>query len=559
MSIFQKLCLFLLIAGNNALYSQGENPNDILLQFDQPFYTIGEKIGFKAYLSGLAGEANLLHIAVYDQQGKEMDYQVQMIEEQQASGILEVGLDWKEDHYQMLAWVNTSTGLEIPFWSRYLIPIYNDLIDYSERPFTKETTIPARSAVENYTLSVSADRTDYQPRENIQLTIKAMDRNGQPVQANLALSVVNERLAGRMTLFPSPQQSFAADNAVFSDPGKFEQGMVFRGLLRYKATNEPKPITLLTAMTRERVEFHLAKTNESGFFILETPPFEGTRSLQIQDVNLFENDRDSKVVPVIARPPLMKGNPSTLAFTPAIKKYLEASRERKKFNQIFHLDTAAVIRPEWSIPDYPTPNRSYPINDYVAFKDLEEFLKEVVLPLRIRERKGVKTVRLMREETKEFYELMPLILLDNQIVENRIEFLKRPISGIEKVDLYINSQDLKDHFGVMGRWGVIHVHSKVPDSDQKLNSFTFPLRGLSPTRDYPTKSYPEMELNAQRTPDFRPILHWAPVVRTDENGIATVTFSSSDDIDTYRVLVGGMVNKQLIENKTCTIRISQKN
>lgn len=68
---------------------------------------------------------------------------------------------------------------------------------------------------------------------------------------------------------------------------------------------------------------------------------------------------------------------------------------------------------------------------------------------------------------------------------------------------------------------------------------------IAPVRVFPTPDYP-VEYQGPRT-DFRETIHWAPAVRTGADGTATVTFHLSDAVTSFRVFAegagGGLVGR----------------
>jgi TonB-dependent SusC/RagA subfamily outer membrane receptor len=101
-------------------------------------------------------------------------------------------------------------------------------------------------------------------------------------------------------------------------------------------------------------------------------------------------------------------------------------------------------------------------------------------------------------------------------------------------------------FGANGAHGVIVIHTK---RGEIYNDTTpqFHIKSIIPLgHQSPAEFYaPTYETVSQRNnpkPDLRTTIHWQPVVQTDERGMASFSFYTADEQNSYTVVIEGLAN-----------------
>ncbi len=95
----------------------------------------------------------------------------------------------------------------------------------------------------------------------------------------------------------------------------------------------------------------------------------------------------------------------------------------------------------------------------------------------------------------------------------------------------------------LGTEGVVHILTKRGDRNywktHKGDVPTLFLKGYTQQRQFYTPDY-DVKKPEYALPDHRTTLYWSPIIHTDATGKATVTFFTTDDAQTARILVEGV-------------------
>lgn len=136
----------------------------------------------------------------------------------------------------------------------------------------------------------------------------------------------------------------------------------------------------------------------------------------------------------------------------------------------------------------------------------------------------------------------PLFVLDGMPVDLQT-ILSISVQDVEKVDVLKGASAAI--YGSRGGGGVISVLTKrgSPDSDSYQEAapgtLVAKLPGYAPIRQFYAPRYAVRNEQADRRPDYRTTLYWEPLVQTDADGKATVSFYTSDSKTNLRIRVEG--------------------
>lgn len=117
-------------------------------------------------------------------------------------------------------------------------------------------------------------------------------------------------------------------------------------------------------------------------------------------------------------------------------------------------------------------------------------------------------------------------------------------------------------YGSSGKNGVILITSKngyFTKGAKKLskrkfknyavtNLYSYNSRNFTKSADFYVPKYDITDLAEERT-DFRPTIYWNPVVQTDKNGIATLSYYNSDATTSFNIIVEGVDPKGQVAHK----------
>lgn len=136
----------------------------------------------------------------------------------------------------------------------------------------------------------------------------------------------------------------------------------------------------------------------------------------------------------------------------------------------------------------------------------------------------------------------PLFVLDGMAI-SKDAIMSIPPSDVEAVDILKGAAAAI--YGSQGSGGVIAILTKrggsTYDWSKELPEGTLiaKIMGYNPVREFYVPKYDKPEADHVR-PDFRPTLFWVPMVQTDKDGKAKVTFFNSDAQTEVDIRVEGM-------------------
>jgi len=137
-----------------------------------------------------------------------------------------------------------------------------------------------------------------------------------------------------------------------------------------------------------------------------------------------------------------------------------------------------------------------------------------------------------------------VLFLLNGIPVSKVVIQYLPMPDIDVIDV-LKSIGETAIFGITGANGVIAVYTKRGPSEEEYNAdpvgiISEKICGYSAYREFYSPSYTSETIDSER-PDHRITLYWNPNIIV-ENGRASVSFYTSDDLSGYKVFVEGITN-----------------
>jgi hypothetical protein len=153
----------------------------------------------------------------------------------------------------------------------------------------------------------------------------------------------------------------------------------------------------------------------------------------------------------------------------------------------------------------------------------------------------------------------PLILVDNIPVP--LDFLNSmPASMIKSVEIYKGPSAAV--FGAQGANGAIAFFTKRGYEPKDLyktdNSTIVKMKGYQDYMEFYSPDYSERKPEHIK-PDKRATIHWKPLIETDENGKATLSFYTADEPMEIEIIIEGMTQSGLVTRSTSTIKVAKGN
>ena len=471
------------------------------------------------------------------------------------------------------------------------------LMDEQLRPLSERLYFSANYDINE--IDIQADRQAYETRSRVRLRLSDGKDMGTESWSNLSMAVVDEFAGGKegpsmnilswllidselKGLIESPSDYFMDDPGV-SSARKLDLLVSTQGWSRYVWNNpeenlagkegdregfalsgEVRRIIGNKAAEEGTVELKIYNGNfmhtdeinleSGGEFVFRDVSFMDTASLFIQARNTKEKlayrlslHPIFDPLPGISADYLPQGEGYEFRQAELYQKHydnLQALKEYTLRTGGFYLDEVTVTERRREGDDghfriYSKPSSSLQVTERdITYLNVFDYMQGRFAGVRVGKDYNI-SIRGMGS----FGPCTPLLMLDGFPVEKEV-YLSIPMNDIDRVEVLKNPAEAAI-FGTRGACGVVAVFTKrggTPDYSDKYIPGTIAekLAGYAPHREFYSPVYTRESILSQR-PDNRMVLHWAPNIFT-ENGKASLSFFTSDDISRYRVYVEGITS-----------------
>lgn len=316
-----------------------------------------------------------------------------------------------------------------------------------------------------------------------------------------------------------------------------------------KASNQPlKNIFVYASIVDSAKQFHVAKTNEEGFFIFSLTNLQENHIVyvcaEVEGTILINSD-------FAAGLPAMHYN--AIKMDSLKLSMINAMYENAQVSKMYNEEPVPVKTYLDAIPDpFKSTGEVIYLKDYVALPQFTDYFKEIIPYTRIKTRQELPTIQLVDRRNKEFFE-HPLVMVDNIPFRNHGDLLSIAPSKINSVTVIAS----KYVFGKEVLNGVIMVKTK----ESNLGGLPLPAEVVSV--DYiacdPLVSVPIQKENtfSVSKPGLKNTLYWNPSVNL-KGGQQTIQFYTSNTISDYDVVVRGMDDDGNEFTQIKTIKVTTK-
>ena len=457
-------------------------------------------------------------------------------------------------------------------------------------------------------IKIEPSKQDFSPREKVELQITTTDTKGAPIAANLSLAAISEAQIPDNGLFTDhivssllltsdlrgtieqPAYYFDSDNVAaprhldllmmtqgwrrftWKEVGKetptkppyaFEQGLTVNGRIngiKKKKDENPKASFLMNA--NSGTLFLEAEPDNAGEFSIPNVDFSGIATLTLKSIGKSSNVTNTSLLLQAIAIPDLKTSPipfSPIAIEKAqIQNYLTKVATQRQVQQALLANKTVTPTPEKNKKSdagdprrsiYGTPDFTLKMTD--AITDGTTDIMQLItgrLP-------GVNVSggRILIRGVSSFVAgTDPLFLLDGVPVDMGA-LASVPPKQVEAIDLLKGSA--ASALGTRGANGVIAVLTKRTPTTQDQSLASNQVRGFELGREFYSPRY-DTPKRMNNLPDSRSTLYWNPMIQTNANGKATVTFWNSDERTTVRIVAEGATAKGLLGTAKQTYSIS---
>jgi len=224
------------------------------------------------------------------------------------------------------------------------------------------------------------------------------------------------------------------------------------------------------------------------------------------------------------------------------KAHIESSFNYSAENNLFHKADTEIHDPEAETNRYfETADYTVRLDEYNPFPTMVEVFREIVTHVSLQYKKGENKIRVYSDEHMKSFDRQPLFLIDGIPTFNKTFVLSLDPGDIETVEV-INSIRKIRQFGFMGINGVIAISTRkgaiIPDDIPDNNIIEF--QGCNHSREFYAPEYDHSQETDKSKPDLRSLIYWNPLLITDSNGKASVSFYNTDNITTIDIRTEGI-------------------
>lgn len=524
----------------------------VYLQTDKPYYYPRQKIWYKAYMNYKVpfwrdSLSKVLYIELIDPQGKLVLSRTARIENGIAFGDIGLPPDLPPANYFLRAYTNWMCNFGEKDFFIKPIPVFH--LDEQPEGNPMDTTRGPLSAG----LTLSTSKTTYKPREEARLDIDLIDQHGNPLGANLSVSVTDvfqvtpfkweKNIIGSYPM-DSTKKWIRTDSLL----KPIEFGISVRGkYTSKKMKGQSTKLMAIQSRKKKMEDFLSVDTDAKGRFWVTGFQFYDSADIGFKVDN---GKKPSGKFELISRE---IPRATTLMSDSVLKVKRRGKNQYPEFT--FDWEKNATILKEVVVeaprikekpidPIYGTPDISIPSEDITRYNKIYD-----ALLLRV---PGLGAYGGLSNRGAP-----PLLIMDGTILSvaspNGLKTFTTFVDAlndispfqVERIDVFKFGGGA--FYGVSGANGVVIIHTKTAEYKPKpldgtieQDSFQlFNVKGYSPTSAFVSPDYGTKEVSTQD--DYRSTILWQPNLKMVEGeGKAALRFYTADLPGRYRIVVEGV-------------------
>ncbi|MFN3849414.1 MAG: TonB-dependent receptor plug domain-containing protein [Spirosomataceae bacterium] len=451
--------------------------------------------------------------------------------------------------------------------------------------------------------NITTHKQSYRTREKVNLDIEVKDNEGKPVEGNFSLSVLDqkqvveapfdENILTNLLLssdvkgkIESPAYYFDKTNKnaayhldilmmtqgwrrftwdkvmqeTLPKPTYFlEQGLTISGeVVRQndKAFEKTVALTMMITGADSTRQFLMGEANKDGSFIFYGLDFKDSCDVLVQAV-AGKNNRNTKII--FAKPNTPKFRIVKIPYgvveidASELSEYLKRTRDALELEKKLLFEKAIMLgevlvkaKKRENERDtrvlYGRADASINVENTYGAVSIFDLIRGRVAGVQVSgdpmnpsiQIRGISSISLSTE---------PLFLLDGVPVTKET-LLSVNVFDVEKIDV-LKSAATTSMYGSQGANGVISVLTKRGNKnydwskDEAMGIKSQPFLGYYTAKEFYMPKY-DQDLPENVRPDYRSTVFWSPIIKTDKDGKAKVSFFNTDAETTMRVHIEGI-------------------
>ncbi len=411
------------------------------------------------------------------------------------------------------------------------------------KPVTEDRDTCAMVRTDNgLLLEVKLDTTIYGTREKVKVNIQAKDSSGNPVEADLSVSIARSYLFNDHRANIPDLHLPAGREEPGSTPYLPElEGVVLSGTMLSSITDQPiESENIVLSIVGKAARCQVYRTNDRGGFFFNLDD-SGVQELVIQPVDSAVNDYYIELDPDFH---YAYDHPLPGHF------YLDSTKIQALNQGIINMQIEHIYKPyrdrhHAGTPDthkidfYGEPEYHIQISDYISLRNIREVIKEIVPNLYIRAKDGKTSFEVDNGVDNLVFDSKPLVLVDGVPFDELDQILNIPIAELECIEV-INLRYVMDGHLFEGIIHFVTKEGKMAGLEFDHEVFRQGYAVFSEESFFRNPVYNSDSLKGSPIPDFRNTLYWNPDLHTREDGNAGFEFYTADETGDYVVFIEGI-------------------
>lgn len=384
-------------------------------------------------------------------------------------------------------------------------------------------------------------------REQVILDIQTRDHHGEPISANLSLSIAKK---SHLPLFFGSNQKTKEQidlemlTQSLGKPVTPKQmilpdlyGINLGGYTTNQKGEKVGGAKVVFSLPGKIPFVRITNSNEEGRFNFLLEDLYGNREIVL-------GAHDSTGVPLnIELDDDILGDipyPSPFSFTSNDIQTLRGYFIQHQIQEAFA--SALPVSPRQIIPEikpfYQVPSKVYPLDNYSRF-DTEETFNEIIYTVGLRKKQEQWSLQVFNDHAEKLMKENPLIMVDGVPIRDANALIEINSKEIEKVEIvtsvfYLNQEKLS---------GIVHAVTYKGNAQNIALPKSYirrPYAFFAPAKMANSAIPDSRQEQDHRIPDLRNLLHWEPNIQTDEAGKARLVFYTSDVLGEFDIRLEGL-------------------
>jgi hypothetical protein len=404
----------------------------------------------------------------------------------------------------------------------------------------------------------SKAKSAYNTREEVKIDVTVQDESGNPISGQFAVRVINHDLFNTTSdglSDPHNEDDVLLAQKTWVDWKKIIDGskpvfapqkyVVVAGTATSSETEKPVPDSTLISFFFEKDVFgYEVYTNRNGEFAF--PILYDFRGDQEVFYWASYKGKDAGGIKIALKKTEVAGSPAAAKLVassqPDAYGLFAAKKQLVDQSYSFYTVDRATARGQHSNSlieeELGGADVVVDLNNYVVFPTMAEVIREVLPSVEHRRTGEVDVIRVYTSHKRASKFAQPIYVIDGRVTKDTKIFLGLNPQQVNTIKIIREGNKLI-RLGSLFSNGVILVETKSPDARKLIgNDNRVTLTGLLPVSEPVVGA----SKKASQVPDFRASLYWNPRLILDEDGRATFTFATSDDVGVYTIQLRGITS-----------------